>query len=154
MFENEVSAQQENKQKEQLQYLVIALLVGVGYYFFIYLNNKREEAKKEINKLFQQNPVITAADLDASLWKNKESWEEYLEELYLSSQINLFVREITNSIKEKKKKLEEEKENKKQARKKAVEEIENTCNDAFGDMEKELPSIQKAIKYFTKKIRH
>jgi len=48
------------------------LLAATSYYFFIYLNNKRDEAKAEINKLFQQNPTITATDLDASLWKNKE----------------------------------------------------------------------------------
>jgi len=65
MFEE--SLEKENKQKEQLQYLAIILLVGMGYYFFIYLNNKREGAKKEINKLFQQNSAITATDLDANL---------------------------------------------------------------------------------------
>jgi molecular chaperone DnaK (HSP70) len=62
------------------------------------------------------------------------------------------VREITNSVKEKKKDLEREKENKKQARKKAIEEIENTCNDTFGDMKEDLPSVQKAMKEFAKKI--
>jgi len=53
------------KQKQQL--LIIMLLAGIGYYFFIYLNNKREEAKTEINKLFQQNPTINATDLDVGL---------------------------------------------------------------------------------------
>lgn len=151
MFEENL--EKESKQKEQLQYLVIAFLAGVGYYFFIYLNNKREKAKKEINKLFQQNSAIATADLDATLWNNKENWEEHLDSLYLGSQINLFVREMKKTIEEKQKELEKQtKERKKQAREKAITEIEKICSDAFGDMIENLPSVQKAIKTFTKKV--
>src|SRR5438128_1546070 len=97
---NLLSPQTKNeKQKQQL--LIILFLTGIGYYFFVYLNNKKEEAKAEINKLFQQNSPITTTDLDASLWKNKENWEEYLDSLYFTSQINLFVRGMKKVIREK-----------------------------------------------------
>ncbi|CAI2186048.1 16282_t:CDS:2, partial [Funneliformis geosporum] len=43
------NVEKESKQKEKMQLLVVLFLAGIGYYFFIYLNNKREEAKKEIN---------------------------------------------------------------------------------------------------------
>jgi flagellar basal body-associated protein FliL len=66
-------SQKENKPKEKIQLAVVILLAAVGYYLFIYLNRKREEAKQEINKLFQQNPSITTNDLDNSLWKDKEN---------------------------------------------------------------------------------
>ena len=88
----------ENKQKEQLQLLLIIAIVGIGYYFFAHLPQKREKAKEEINKLFQQNSSIVATDLNANLWKDAENWEEYLDSLYLSSQLNLFVREMRKEI--------------------------------------------------------
>lgn len=128
-------------------------LAGIGYYFFIYLKEKKEEVKKAINELFQQNSAITTADLDAGLWKNKENWEEHLDSLYLGSQINLFMWKMKNSIEEKQKETEKQtKEKKKQAREKAIEEIEKICNDTFGDMREDLPSVQKAMKTFTKKV--
>ncbi|CAG8447675.1 9241_t:CDS:2 [Cetraspora pellucida] len=56
-----------NNQKEQLQLLLIVGIAGVGYYFFVHLSRKREEAKKEINKLFQQNPSVSSTDLDKEI---------------------------------------------------------------------------------------
>ena len=60
-------AEKEEKSKEQLQYVVIMILVGMGYYFFVYLNQKRDEMKAEINNLFQKNPTISVSELDNSL---------------------------------------------------------------------------------------
>jgi cbb3-type cytochrome oxidase subunit 3 len=53
--------------KTHKQLVIILLISGVGYYFFVYLPKKRDEAKKAINKLFQQNSSITATDLDSNL---------------------------------------------------------------------------------------
>ncbi|CAI2162665.1 6812_t:CDS:2 [Funneliformis geosporum] len=57
---------ESEKDKQQQQILLILLIIGIGYYFFVYLNNKREVAKAEINKLFRTNPTITVTDLDAN----------------------------------------------------------------------------------------
>ena len=61
------------RDKQHQQILILLLIAGIGYYFFIYLDRKRTEAKTEIRKLFQANPSITPTDLDASLWKYKEN---------------------------------------------------------------------------------
>src|SRR5436190_201586 len=46
------SIEKENdKQKEQMQYLVIMLLAGIGYYLFFFLPEQRNEAKKEIKAI-------------------------------------------------------------------------------------------------------
>ena len=65
MFEENL--ENENKQKEQLQYLAIMFLVGAGYYLFFFLPEQRTEAKKEIGEVFTENSPVTATDLDASL---------------------------------------------------------------------------------------
>jgi len=109
----------------------------------------REEAKKEINKLFQQNPALTTSDLDTSLWKDKENWEEYLDSLYLSSQINLFVREMKKVIKEK---AEIEQEKPKKARKNAKQEIEDFAKNNWTKDELKSEELQKKIREFNKKI--
>ena len=49
MFEENVE-KESSKQKEQMQYLVIMLLVGVGYYLFFFLPEQRNETKKEIEE--------------------------------------------------------------------------------------------------------
>jgi preprotein translocase subunit YajC len=66
MFENSVE-KRSDKQKEQLQYLVIALLIGLGYYFFFFLPEQRNETKKEIEEVFKENSPIAATDLDENL---------------------------------------------------------------------------------------
>ena len=140
---------ENSEEKIQQQLLIFLVIAGIGYYFFIYLNNKREEAKKEINKLFQTNSSITATDLDASLWKNAENWEVYLDSLYLSSQINLFIREMKKTIKSK---TEAEKEKPIKARKEAIENMENFYKENWTEDEKSSPELQKKIREFTKKI--
>src|SRR5436309_847993 len=61
---------------------------------------------------------------------------------------------MKKTIEEKQKEMEKQtKESKKQAREKAIAEIEKTCSDTFGDMIEDLPSVQKAMKEFTKKVR-
>jgi hypothetical protein len=65
MFEE--SPTKENKQKEQLQYLVVMLLVAAGYYLFFFLPEQRNETKKEIEKMFRENSPVVATDLDAEL---------------------------------------------------------------------------------------
>ena len=57
----------KNKQKEQLQMLVIILLGGMGYYFFFFLPDARNEAKKVIEEVFNDNAPVTMDDLDANL---------------------------------------------------------------------------------------
>ena len=142
--------QPENeKEKMQQQLLIFLIVAGAGYYFFIYLNNKREKARAEINKLFQTNSSITAADLDAGLWKNAENWEIHLDSLYLSSQINLFVREMKKTIKSK---AEIEKEKPVKARKEAIKNIENFIKENWTKDEQSSPELQKKIKEFNKKI--
>ena len=66
MFE-ENQEKESSKQKEQLQYLAIMFLVGVGYYFFFFLPEQRNEAKKEIKVVFEENSPVTATDLDENL---------------------------------------------------------------------------------------
>lgn len=143
---------ENEKQQEKIQLAVILLVAGIGYYFFAYLDNKRNNAKVEIKKLLQSTPSVSPNDLDGNLWESATNWEEYLESLYLTSQINQFTQKMKNAIKDKQKKLEEERANKKKVRQDAIEQIEKISKEVFGDMEKELPSIQKAIKDFTKKI--
>jgi len=68
MFEESLEKESnKNKQKEQLQYLVIMLLVGASYYLFFFLPEQRNEAKKEIEETFKENSPVTTADLDANL---------------------------------------------------------------------------------------
>ena len=63
---SETKPEPKKTKQENLQYLVLILLAGTGYYLFIYLNKKRAEAKTEITKLLQTNS-LTATDLDANL---------------------------------------------------------------------------------------
>ena len=58
---------EKEKTKEQMQYLVIILLIAVGYYLFFFLPEQRNEIKKEIEETFQSNVPVTANDLDANL---------------------------------------------------------------------------------------
>ena len=149
MFENEVSAQQENKQKEQLQYLVIALLVGVGYYLFFFLPNERKETKKEVEEVFRENSPVIADDLDASLWKGFNSWQERLDKFYLPSQIRKFSEDMIEEIEVKKKELEEKKfRSIKEAKESAIKELENYCSEE----EKVIPEFKKVIEKYSQKI--
>jgi len=133
------------KDKQQQQILILLLIAGIGYYFFIYLDRKRTETKSEIRKLFQANPSITATELDASLWKFKENWEEYLDSLYLGSQISQFSRKMKEAVEEKKAINNDEKERKK----KALKELEDSCTVE----ELNQPSFKKIIEDYSKKIK-
>jgi hypothetical protein len=57
----------KNKQQEQLQWLILIGLVGVGYYLFFFLRERRDEVKKEIAEVFKENSPITMDDLDSNL---------------------------------------------------------------------------------------
>ena len=60
-------AEKEEKSKEQLQYVVIMILVGIGYYLFFFLPEQRSEAKKEIEAVFKNNSPVDASELDKDL---------------------------------------------------------------------------------------
>ncbi|CAG8504872.1 5621_t:CDS:2 [Racocetra fulgida] len=85
--------------------------------------------------------------------EEKTASKEYLDNLYLSSQINQFAEQMKEAIKTKQKEIDDEEAKKKESRKKAVEQIEKYCEETFKYMEEELPSVQKAIKKFFKKIK-
>jgi len=133
------------KDKQQQQILILLLIAGIGYYFFIYLDRKRTETKSEIRKLFQANPTIFVSELDASLWKFKENWEEYLDSLYLGSQISQFSRKIKEAIEEQKAINNDEKGR----RKKAIKDLEDNCSLE----EKNWPTMKKIIESYSKKIK-
>jgi preprotein translocase subunit YajC len=52
--------------KQHQQLIIISLLVGTGYYFLVYLPDKRNKAKEEIMKTLQQNS-ININELNANL---------------------------------------------------------------------------------------
>ncbi|CFW93192.1 protein of unknown function [endosymbiont DhMRE of Dentiscutata heterogama] len=60
----------------------------------------QQEARTQIQQLFA-NSKVKPDDLDPFLWKNKNSWEEYLKELTTQSEIATFVKEIEKEIREK-----------------------------------------------------
>ncbi|MCE8163127.1 MAG: AAA family ATPase [Candidatus Moeniiplasma glomeromycotorum] len=140
----------KKKQSNKWQLLIFIFLAGIGYYFLAYLPRKRDKAREEISKLLQKNQVIAVSDLDNNLWKGGENWEEYLDELFLVSQINLFFREMKREIIEK---SEREKEKPLKAREKAIEEIEEFAKNNWTKDELELPELQGKIKEFTKQIK-
>ena len=133
------------QQKQQQQLLILLLIAGIGWYFFSYLDRKRTETKSEIRKLFQANSSITTADLDASLWKYKENWEEYVDSLYLGSSIKQFSKKIEEAIKERAEMNNDEKNRKSQA----IKELKDSCSSE----EKNWPTMKKIIEDYSKKIK-
>jgi hypothetical protein len=55
--------------KQNSKYITLIFLAGVGYYFFICLNNKR----KRLNRELLQTSSVSVNDLDKRLRKDKES---------------------------------------------------------------------------------
>ena len=136
--------------EQNFQLLVIFLLIGAGYYFFIYLNKKREEARTEIKKLFQQNSSITTAELDASLWKYKDSWEEYLDELYLGSQISSLTKEMKSAVGSKRKEKQKAENDEKERKEQAIRELW----DSLKLEENNLPEFKNIIEKYSQKINN
>ncbi|WNE40171.1 MAG: ATP-dependent zinc metalloprotease FtsH [Mycoplasmataceae bacterium] len=137
--------------KQHKQLIILSLLAGAGYYFLIYLSEKRNKAKAEIMKLFNDNPSISLNSLDTNIWKGASNWEEFLDSCYFSSQINLFVRQIKEIVKKIRKEREEKKSKLREAKEQAIRQIEDICDKVFGE-EREEPSIEKALEKFTKEI--
>ncbi|CAJ0851750.1 817_t:CDS:10 [Entrophospora sp. SA101] len=133
--------QKEEKSKEQLQYLVIMLLIGMGYYLFFFLPEQRNEARKEIEEIFRENSPVAVADLDA----------KRLDKLYLPTQISKFSENIREAIETRKKEIEAGKaKNLKEARENAINSIKK-----FAEMEiKKTPSFEKDVKKFYKRINN
>ena len=144
MFEQ--SLEEENsKQKEQLQYLVIMLLIGVGYYLFFFLPEQRNEAKKEIEAVFKENSPVIVDDLDSNLWKGFKTWQERLDKLYFPSPISKFKETMQEAIETRKKELEIGKaRNLQEAKDNAIKSIEEFAKK---EIEK-TPSFGKEIKKF------
>jgi len=59
---------------------------------------------------------------------------------------------MKDAIKTKKKEINEQKTKKREAREEAINKIEKYCEETFGGIDEELPSIQKEMEKFTKKI--
>ena len=133
-----------NKKKTKQLFLLLMLLGG-GYYFFLHLPKKRSKAIQEIKTMLQNNSSINLSDLNSNLWKGSNSWENYLDNCYSSSQINLFIKEIKKEIEQKatmNQGIEE-------LRKKATTNIEN-----FAEKEVKFnPLLEKDLKKFYKRIK-
>lgn len=141
-WEEDLDEKKKPKQNQE-QLLLLLLFAGAGYYFFIYY--KRNQAITEIKTMLQNNPTVTIDKLDANLWTGKESWEEYLNNCYFTSQINLFAEEMKKAIKEKSKNKPQTLQ---EQRKETIENIKE-----YAKKEIELtPSFEKEIKNFYKKI--
>jgi len=59
---------------------------------------------------------------------------------------------MKEAIKKKQKEINEEKTKKREAREEAINRIEKYCEETFGGIDEELPSVQKEMEKFTKKI--
>lgn len=143
---------EEEKTKEQIQYLAIMLLAGIGYYLFFFLPEQRTEAKKEIKEAFNVNSPVTATDLDASLWKGFKTWQERLDKFYLPSQISKFKDTMQEAIETRKKEVEEKKfRSIKEAKEQAINDIQDYAKKELGNL-KEISSIKKVLENFSKRI--
>jgi len=135
-----------NKKKTKQLFLLL-MLAGGGYYFFLHLPSKRKKAKEEIKMLLENNSSINLNELDSNLWRNKENYEAYLDNCYLSSQINLFMREMKNAIKEQI--IKKQGKSIEELRKEVITNIEN-----FAQRETKFnPLLEKDLKKFYKRIR-
>ena len=117
---------QKRKKKQQQATMLIALLIigGLAYYFLGYLPEEKVRAKEEIEEMFKENWNVTADKLDKSLWESSESWEEYLEGLFLPSQVQGFKERMFKAIDTKAEELEEEERDRpRKEREKVIEEI-------------------------------
>lgn len=139
----------ENKQKEQLQLLLIVGIAGIGYYFFFFLPEQRNSAKKEIEEAFNANSPVATADLDNNLWKGFKSWQERLNRLYLPTQISKFSENMIEAIEMRKKELEEKKfRSIQEAKENAIKSIKEFAKKEI----KATPSFEKEVKKFHKRI--
>lgn len=140
-----------NKEQEQLKLVALLLVGGLVYYLMVYLPNEREETKRKLNNLFENNYPVTSESLDNSLWKKQKSWEKHLEKLYFSWQIAKFEDNMQEAIETAKKKWEEGKfTNKKEACESAMIAIKNSCTPK----ELEMPTFKKIITKYSKKINN
>jgi hypothetical protein len=136
----------KKKTKHTEQSLLLLLLLGGGYYFFFHLPNKRKKAKEEIRTMLE-NSNFNLDDLNANLWKGANNWEKYLDNCYLSSQINLFMKEMKNTIKEQT--IKNQGKSIEELRKEVITNIENFA-------EKEIkfnPLLEKDLKKLYKRIK-
>src|SRR5207249_3206113 len=130
------------KQQQATMLIALILIGGLAYYFLAYLPEERSRVKQEIEEMFKENYAVLPEKLDKTLWEEKETWQAYLDGLFLPSQVKAFGDKMLKAIEKKAKEIEEEeRERPKKMREEAIKEIE----DLLEEEEKNMPEIQKAI---------
>ena len=143
--------QKRKKQKQATMLISLLIIGGLAFYFLSYLPEEKVRAKEEIAEMLKENWQVTVDKLDKNLWADSESWEEYLEGLFLPSQVQGFKEKILNAIDAKAIELEqEEKDKPRKEREKAIKDIE----DLLEEREKDLPDIQKFLEQFKEKVNN
>jgi len=147
----ELAQQKKEKQKQATMLIALLIVGGLIYYFLGYLPEEKVRAKEEIEEMFKENWNVTADKLDKSLWADSESWEEYLENLFLPSQVNAFKDKMLNAIERKAEELEEEERDRPR---KMREEAINKIKSYLEKKEEQLPDIQRALEEFAEKVNN
>jgi len=149
--EKDQAKREEEKQKKIKMLLIPLLLLGAGgFYLWNWLNETKEETRKEILEQLQISPVVSVdifPDEVKEIWWFEGSWDKYLDGLYLPQQINDFKKGMLKSIQEKREELKDE------PRKKRQEEIKN-AREFLESEEKSSLEIQNLLKELETRINN
>jgi len=137
------------KQQQATMLIALVLIGGLAYYFLGHLPEEKSRVKQEIEDAFKENFKVLPENLDKSLWEEKETWQTYLDSLFLPSQVKAFGEKMLKAIERKSEEIEqEEKDRPRKLREEAIDNIKSACEEG----ELEMPKIQEIIEKSTEKI--
>ena len=93
-----LQAKKRKKQQQVTMPIALILIGGLAYYFLGHLPEEKSRVKGEIEEAFKENYLVLPESLDKSLWEEKETWQTYLDGLFLPSQVKAFGERMLKAI--------------------------------------------------------